>query len=801
MDRKFRLITLIAGIAIPAAMYLGLTLHGVNDANATNDAFKNTKHGGGTVDGVPFSGVDRGVNPDYGVYYNNITTEAGQYQAGECVQCHEAHASFGGSEPAPASGSTEDPAGGPNSYLGMADTTQDFCWYCHESMNYDPMLGGGTGYYKFYQGKAKYQSSSHYNSATMKNPGFGAGSPWARTDRSTNLQSGHCLQCHTPHGIKGSAGTVYDDSSADTTFYAGLSAAKQAALTVPYLIPRQLIAFEEKLCINCHDADGPSVHAVKDDIKKVLPNSGAGPYAAGGSGHAVWDTDEEGVRNSSNLDFGGRHDLKNEANPISGSWNSESNNSRHVECVDCHNPHVAQSGSVARRSGEGVTGRDVTIGPVQVGGPNKGVWGVSVNTATGVITGKKQTATYIYEICLKCHSKYADSGMGVTSHAPPSVLNRTRWDRGAQGVGDATTHVFMPWDSPPGTIKESDIAEDYKTSHDAYHPVFALGKYQPPSTANPRWGNSQNCCGSCASPVACTISGDGLTVTNATLTPSPPEEFAEGGIKKRGTGKRLGVTGFANNFVPPWGPSAYVTCVDCHQNENEAGNKNFGPHGSSRPFILRKLDTGITYTIENDTLNQVWTGQRVVSYSNFSYGINVKGGNGTYLDSFIGTVNLEAWDPNNLCLNCHRADVYGFYRQSSAWSSGASQASCGNPYPRFRYLSRQPHPADGGCSGGGSGKGNSFDSNNEASGAGYPPRGIICIRCHGGNAPGAIHGNDSFDGPGGKARLLYGTVWTDYTPGTTTVKGSCVTGGNSTAFNACTHGANGNFDTITMYNY
>ncbi len=694
--------------------------------------------------------------------------------------------------------------GGPNPYLVLSDNNPNACWFCHENL---ANIGGsgsppGYGRFSFYQGKTNYQSSSHYNSTSFYWPGK-IGDPvtiWPRRSRqnmpSDNL--GSCLNCHTPHGIKGSATAVFDDSAAATnTYHEGLSATKQAGLSVPYLIPRQLIAFEEALCLTCHDADGPSTKNIKSEIVKLLPASGAGPYGEGGSGHPVFDTNQQGIFNNSTADFGGRHNLANEENPTAGSWNSYANNTRHVECTDCHNPHVAQSGTMSRRSGENATGRDVTVGPVAVGGVNKGVWGVSIDITTGAVTGVKQEATYIYELCLKCHSTFADSTL--TSNTPPSILNRTRWDKGQQGVGDPTTHIYMPW---AGTL--SDVAQDFKTSHDAYHPVFALGKNQPPSTANPRWSNTLNCCGSCTTPTNCNVSGDGLTVTNATLQPAPPEEFrlnVTNYIKKRSTGKRPGAVGLENAFVPPWGPQAYVTCTDCHESETETSPR--GPHGSSRPFMLRKLDPDITYTIENDVINQTETGPVTVSYRNFSYGVNGKGTvAGRNPDDYIGTIDLSQWDPNNLCLNCHRADVYGFYRQSVAWSGGTTVGACGDYYPRFRYLSRQPHPPDGGCKGMGSGKGYSFESALERSGAGFPPRGIVCLRCHGGNSPGAIHGNDSFDGPGGtKGRLLYGTVWTDYTPGSTTQKGTCTTGGVSTVYNSCTHNAQGNFDTISTYDY
>jgi predicted CXXCH cytochrome family protein len=61
---------------------------------------------------------------------------------------------------------------------------------------------------------------------------------------------------------------------------------------------------------------------------------------------------------------------------------------RHVECVDCHNPHAVRHGLVRRPGG--------TSG-IAVEGPNRYVPGVAIS---GVPT---RNATYLYEICLKCH--------------------------------------------------------------------------------------------------------------------------------------------------------------------------------------------------------------------------------------------------------------------------------------------------------------------------------------------------------------------------------------------------------------
>ena len=160
---------------------------GPRHALATGGAFPYVKHGGGTTDGEPpynagsGSGVDRSVHPDYGAYYNNLSGEAGRYKGSECTHCHEPHASFGESEPAPNSGANA----GPDPYLLMKEyatstSYAELCWYCHENFSNINGSGSPAGYgrWTFYQGKTVYQNSSHYVlSSNMYWPGT-SGDPW-----------------------------------------------------------------------------------------------------------------------------------------------------------------------------------------------------------------------------------------------------------------------------------------------------------------------------------------------------------------------------------------------------------------------------------------------------------------------------------------------------------------------------------------------------------------------------------------------------------------------------------------------
>jgi hypothetical protein len=113
MHIRTRYIILFGATAALASLYLLTDFKSVPDADATEGAFTETKHGGEDVDGEPNDGVDRSVNSEVGAFYYDAT-EAGKYKPGECNHCHEPHASFGGSEPPPAT--TE-----PHDYLLFRD--------------------------------------------------------------------------------------------------------------------------------------------------------------------------------------------------------------------------------------------------------------------------------------------------------------------------------------------------------------------------------------------------------------------------------------------------------------------------------------------------------------------------------------------------------------------------------------------------------------------------------------------------------------------------------------------------------
>jgi hypothetical protein len=182
------------------------------------------------------------------------------------------------------------------------------------------------------------------------------------------------------------------------------------------------------------------------------------------------------------------------------------------------------------------------------------------------------------------------------------------------------------------------------------------------------------------------------------------------------------------------------------------------------------VDTGITYTRKDGT---------AVSY----------GASG-------GDVNLDLGtnDPNNLCLNCHRADVYGYSK-----SNGIAKNNAEN-------LSRFDHE-----SGLSAGRCNDGTKN---------VYGISCMLCHGGDALGnsdppdastnflgGVHGSNltqKFKGANSVGeRLLNGASWEGHSRGSTTKEATCYTKDNKNAelTNCDAHSGGKRASTKNNYNY
>ncbi len=173
--------------------------------------------------------------------------------------------------------------------------------------------------------------ASHLNATTgVLWPGGQYGSTFPQTTDTT--QRGFCSNCHQPHGWPDAGNTAVD--------YA-----------------RLLVDKEESLCYTCHDATGPALRNLQAEFAKTYRH----PIASTSGVHAP----AEAVVSSG---------------------------TRHVECDDCHNSHMAKGYTTPAPAAPNVQ-------PVLLGESGVTAAGGAIDPRTGGAAAANE-----YQICFKCHA-------------------------------------------------------------------------------------------------------------------------------------------------------------------------------------------------------------------------------------------------------------------------------------------------------------------------------------------------------------------------------------------------------------
>jgi len=181
---------------------------------------------------------------------------------------------------------------------------------------------------------------------------------------------------------------------------------------LPYADP------QSQLCFTCHDGTGSNYNIKSQYTDPNVPANDSGTS----SFYAHPATEVSTHTNAKNDEF---HNVLN----------------RHSECSDCHNPHTAD-GTLTSSTTNGWT----------ASGALKGISGVGVTNGAAGTTPTfawKNTITYEYELCFKCHSAY-------TTLLNYSKESYKKWDKGTE---------FNP-------------------ANPSYHPVEAAGKNTTTKMAN-----------------------------------------------------------------------------------------------------------------------------------------------------------------------------------------------------------------------------------------------------------------------------------------------------------------------------
>jgi hypothetical protein len=292
-------------------------------------------------------------------------------------------------------------------------------------------------------------------------------------------------------------------------------------------------------------------------------------------------------------------------------------------------------------------------------------------------------------------------------------------------------------DSPPdvpsgdqagGAVKQTNVTADFNSNQLGYHPIFAVGKNQPTGVAYTAWN------------------------ANAAYTR----------VDNTGSAATFGLS---NTFTTGWFKESLLKCSDCHT--SDSGSDPLGPHASGKKWVLKGLDTSVSWVRRNAT----GTGWETITNADVPSGTTA--------------------EARNFCLNCHRWDVYG--HKNLAGDAPAA------------VLSRVKHDVT---------------ANTNTYKAPYPRSDIVCNQCHGGDRIGGIHGSNrrrypfrydpSTDGSStfsvapqshsGK-RLLNGAYWFGVTRATTTTKVACWGKSGTDTVSLCKHSHYGDGGNLANYSY
>jgi predicted CxxxxCH...CXXCH cytochrome family protein len=461
---------------------------------------------------------------------------------------------------------------------------------CHGDHPHD-QVSGGTHANNVYVDARTYAARANNAGGTTQTQ-----STATRMDRdfdSTRATGGLCMSCHQTQ-VDASHGPV---TTAMFTPSAHNYTASAAGTTTTWQYNLDTGAFVRN-CTKCHasPAEGqtPVVAAgsgswvqgphygQNDSLLAGVTRGGAGTTAAnnlvcwnchGGprTGHDYSSKDVSTVL----LGKASRHPVESDtthdtAAEATATWNSGkfSGTARHVNCLDCHDPHMAKATLFARSStatsarnaltnamagAEGVRYSSYPALPTTACASGATLPNACVSQTTAAnFSTTPVAATFEYEVCFKCHSSFA--------------FGNTTWPNGLSGQ------------------QETDVAAEFSPNNKSGHPVVTGLNNYPNSTAPkslvaaqllPPWntnvGTQTMLCSDChntdaASPAAQGPHGSAVTFMLAGANRAWPYTVAganSGTLFKLSTAEQPGL-GTANGLF----------CRNCHPQTNSAGSNS-----------------------------------------------------------------------------------------------------------------------------------------------------------------------------------------------------------------------------------
>jgi len=323
----------------------------------------------------------------------------------------------------------------------------------------------------------------------------------------------HCTTCHDPHNNQlGQFLRVTDQRSAICVachdlfgWYRSSHATSPRPLTGRVIDPREDPKYRnvgENGCLNCHQIHGATqrerlLRFVREEDNCLNCHSGAvASFNIAGEinkRYNHWVTRRTGVHDPAENPFVMR---------------------RHVECVDCHNPHAVEHNPFGAVRG--------TLGQVAKG-PNLGVSGVSAS-------GRQiERAQFLYEVCFKCHGE---------------SLSRPRRLATQRQVIQTNTRL------------------EFQTSNPSYHPVIGPRRNQDVVSLLPPWR-----VGSMVSCTDCHNSDDSRFAGG--MGPNGPHGSRY---------EPLLVANYRTDDYTTESADAYALCYRCHDRDSVLGDESFSRH-------------------------------------------------------------------------------------------------------------------------------------------------------------------------------------------------------------------------------
>ncbi|MBI3182977.1 MAG: hypothetical protein HYZ28_12645 [Myxococcales bacterium] len=292
-----------------------------------------------------------------------------------------------------------------------------------------------------------------------------------------------CISCHDPHSNEGApvdgkflvkpnrASTLCLTCHVEPAWTSNPSVHQASTATydgpLGATTPYKTVA--DNACSACHTSHGAATTArlLKDGPSKVCMQCHSGKVAQR-------DLSADFAKPYSHPALGhepSSHDAaEGPGNELDALPETRATARRHVECVDCHNPHAVYSNGASRRRLPGSARSRPESGLVLEGDPLAqgarlsrsfaGVWGIDRNGS------KVDQAQYEYEVCFKCHADSANRPLRGPSRSQGGLRRPSSNLRLATDLGAVSYHPIQgPGRNPgvPGLIGLTETSVIYCT--------------------------------------------------------------------------------------------------------------------------------------------------------------------------------------------------------------------------------------------------------------------------------------------------------------------------------------------------